>query len=101
MELKSMLEKGLKDMKVSRLADEQIEAPSDDDQYPYGLRLTLNNKELSNLGIDVEKMTVGEAVDLECRANIIALRKDKGGHGNSKSIELQITHVGFESKDTK
>jgi hypothetical protein len=99
MNVKNTLEKGLKNMKISRLADEQDIAPTSDEHYPYGLKITLNEKEIDNLGLRVSKLRVDDEVELECRAKIISVRKDDCGHGNSESVELQITHLALEEKD--
>lgn len=95
-DMKSVLEKGLKHMQISRLADEKIEAPENDVEYPYGLKLSLCKKELELLGLDVEKINVGKDVEFNCRAFVTSVSKDPSGYSESKRVELQITHLGME-----
>ena len=97
--LKSMIEKGLKDMKVSRLADEKLEPANTDEEYPWGLRITLDNKALDKLNLDIGKVNVDDEIELECRACVISVRHNKSGYGSDKSIELQLTHLCIEEDD--
>lgn len=98
-DMKSMLQRGLKDMKVSRLADEKVEPAVTDEEYPWGLRVTLDDKALDKLNLDISKVNVDDEVCLKCRANVISVRHNKSGYGDNKSVELQLTHIGIEEED--
>ena len=98
--MKSMIEKGLHDMKVSRLVDDQPEKTVTDKEYPWGLRITLDRHAIDKLGLNVSKCCVGEEVELNCRAEIISIRQDKNGyHGSDEEVQLQITHLSYEEED--
>ncbi len=99
-DMKSMLKKGLKDMKVESQAKEPTCCPEPVmDEYPYGLRIDLGKDALKKLGLSVGQFTVGEQVCLECKADVISIRSSKGRYDSSENVELQITHLGFETEE--
>jgi hypothetical protein len=99
--MKSLLEQGLKDMKVSRLQDDKVEAPVSDIEYPYGLKIRLSRKELENLDLDVTKINVGESSEMKIRALVTSISKDDSGPSESRELCLQITHMCLCGDDAK
>ena len=95
-EMKSMLKQGLKSMKESKLTDEALLPSDSDDQYPYGLRLDLDEKSMSTLGLDATKFNVGDELKIECKVEVISIRANKDGYGSSQNLELQVTHIALD-----
>jgi hypothetical protein len=83
------------------------------EKYPWGLRLTLNTEELDKLGIDLKNLTVDQEVTLQCKAKVTEIRQVKrsnennsslmdspGGGNGDRTLELQVTDLGFaDSQD--
>lgn len=65
------------------------------EEYPWGLRITLNNEELLKLGIDVTSFTVGETVGLTAKAKVTDLSSSEDDHGTRQNISLQITSLAI------
>jgi len=68
------------------------------DDYPWGLRISLNGDALKKLGIDLPK--VGEMLAIGGLAKVCAVstREHEGGESHS-NVELQITDLGMEASD--
>lgn len=67
-----------------------------DDPYGYGLRVNLNDSELSKLGID-SLPKVGKSFTLTAKVEVIAARQSQSTNHNDRSIELQIQKLALES----
>lgn len=67
--------------------------------YPYGLRISLTDKELRKLGVDPEEACVGGTVHLFAMAEITSVSKNDTGDGPCCCVELQIQKLGVESED--
>lgn len=65
------------------------------EEYPWGLRITLNNEELLKLGIDVTSFTVGETIGLTAKAKVTDLSSSEDDHGARQNISLQITSLAI------
>lgn len=95
----------LTDMKRSKAeAKEASVGPvsPDQEEYPYGLRLHLNDDELEKLGID-KLPKVGEGGSIEAVFKIVSTHESANeGQKKYRSVELQITHMdlGAEDKST-
>lgn len=73
--------------------------PSDGERYSYGTRVTLDDTELKKLGIK-ELPAVGTVVMFEAKAKVISSRQSATESNNSRSIELQITHMDLEEGES-
>lgn len=67
--------------------------------YPWGLSISLCNKELDKLGIDVDNVNVNDIFHLHCFAVVTSKSSNQvqGTEPNSR-IELQITHIAAEDE---
>lgn len=64
------------------------EAPSDAEEYDYGLRISLGDEELEKLGI--KKLEVGKKVMIAAVAEVIEFSENESDNGKRRRIELQI-----------
>lgn len=65
-------------------------APSDRDEYPYGLQLSLQQEELDKLGVS-ELPAVGKYVNITARASVSAVCEEKKQDGSvERCLQLQI-----------
>ena len=74
---------------------------SDEEKYPWGLRVHLNTEELDKLGIK-ELPKVGEDIKLEAIVRVQSVSEcEEVGNDVDRSVDLQITSMGLiaESKD--
>lgn len=69
------------------------------DDYPYGLRLSLNSEQLKKLGIDTP--AVGSMLQLGGMAKVVSSStyEDEGEEPRSR-VELQITDLGMQSSES-
>lgn len=65
--------------------------------YPYGLRITLSEKELKKLGMATPQ--VGEYIDLRAFACVKSVSCDETSSGESCRVELQIEKIATENED--
>ncbi len=72
-----------------------ISGPGDGERYSYGTRLTLDDAELKKMGI-TELPAVGTVLMFEAKAKVISSRQSASESSDSRSIELQITHMDLE-----
>lgn len=95
----------LKDLKITKKEAKEVNksiglADSDQERYPYGLRLDLNNDTLDKLGID-KLPAVGAVITFEAKAKVVGSRQSATEGSENRSIELQITHLDLEGDDKK
>lgn len=92
----------MKDLKISKKeAKEKSEAmqvigSSDQERYPYGLRLDLNNDTLDKLGM-TKLPSVGTVLTFEVKSKVIGSRQSATEGSENRSIELQITHIDMDT----
>lgn len=90
----------MKDMKVTR--DERKEYPMDmpKEDYPYGLRLHLDDESLKKLALE-NLPELG--TEMKLTAVVVVKGKSMSEHENHKhkNLELQITEMDLKSKDTR
>lgn len=67
--------------------------------YPFGLRISLSEKELEKLGVDPAEAYVGGTVHLFAMAEITSVSKTEDGNGDCCRVEMQIQKLGVESED--
>jgi hypothetical protein len=73
--------------------------PSSGPDYPYGLCLTLQKEELAKLGI-TDLPEVGDEMEMDIRVKVVGVRSSASeGNDASKSVDLQITHIGGEEPE--
>ncbi len=68
------------------------------EEYPYGLRITLNKKILKKLGISVDDFEIGEDTAFKVKGKIIQLSKNQNEYDDEtrESVEIQITNMNLK-----
>ena len=68
------------------------------DEYPWGLRISLNSDALKKMGSELPK--VGDMMAIAGLAKIVGVstRESEGGESHSH-VDLQITDFGMEASD--
>ncbi|MFQ6256117.1 capsid staple protein [Yersinia enterocolitica] len=61
--------------------------------YPWGLRITLNNETLKKLGIALPK--VGDVLELVGKVKVLSTSTREDGEETTSNAELQITDIGL------
>lgn len=70
--------------------------PETKDQYPWGLRITLDNESLQRLGLNAKSLpSVGDSVSIMAMANVCSVSTRTTDHGEDNYVELQITDIGL------
>ncbi|MFV8904587.1 capsid staple protein [Serratia fonticola] len=69
--------------------------PEARDEYPWGLRFTLNNDTLEKLGIPLPK--VGEMLAVGGIAKVLSVSTRTEGDKAESSVDLQFTDLGVEA----
>lgn len=70
-------------------------------RYPWGLRITLTEKELEKLDLDHSSACVGGMVHGHFMARVTSVSQDDRPDGMSCRIELQIEDLAIESEDAE
>ena len=66
--------------------------------YPWGLRISLTEKELAKLGLDAD-CDIGDMIDLRAFAVVTSVSKNKRDDGDeSVRVELQIEKMAAENE---
>lgn len=89
--MKSMknMKKGMKDMGGAEVSMPEYKEP----EYPYGLKISLQNESLKKLGIK-EMPEVGQKMMVHAMCEVCSVSKyDSKEGGEVKSMELQITDM--------
>ncbi|MGE9805410.1 capsid staple protein, partial [Escherichia coli] len=69
--------------------------PETKDQYPWGLRITLDNESLQRLGLNAKSLpAVGDSISVKAMANVCSVSTRTTDHGEDNYVELQITDIG-------
>ena len=74
-------------------------AMPDKPDFPYGLRISLTEKEIEKLGIDHSEAFVGGMVHGFFMARVTSVSSEKRDDKECCRIELQIEDLGLESED--
>jgi len=104
-DLKAVLKKGLVDMKKSPAkvlnmdGDAAVCCSSEEEEYPYGLRIDLNKDSLKKLGLSVSDFVAEEEVTITAKCEVISLRSTKGKMANEQNVELQIVSLSLNDKE--
>lgn len=90
----------MKRTKKERTADEATVAPVayEEDDYPYGLEIRLEKAELTKLGIDIDSLSIGGTVDMECAAETTQLRETANRNNEQASASFQITDMAITAR---
>lgn len=64
--------------------------------YPYGLRLSLSEKELKKLGMPTPQ--VGDYIDMRAFCCVKSVSCDSTDNGDSCRVELQIEKIAVENE---
>lgn len=94
----------MKDLKITKKeakakSESMVIGSADQERYPYGLRLDLNNDTLEKLGM-TKLPSVGTVLMFEAKAKVVASRQSATEGSENRSIELQITHIDLEEGET-
>lgn len=94
----------MKDLKITKKeakakSESMVIGSPDQERYPYGLRLDLNNDTLEKLGM-TKLPSVGTVLMFEAKAKVVGSRQSATEGSENRSIELQITHIDLEEGET-
>lgn len=72
---------------------------SEKPDYPYGLRISLTEKELKKLGIAAPE-NIGDMIDMRCFGVVTSVSsyKQEGEGGDCCRVEIQIQKLAVESE---
>lgn len=89
----------LKSMKIEQGEAEKLYGPastmSEQPQYPYGLRLSLDDASLNKL--DVSQLPrVGEKMMIEAVVEVVSVSAHESKEGPRRTLDLQITELCLE-----
>lgn len=81
--------------KIDFCAPIACEAPD----YPYGLRITLSEKELKKLELPLPE--IGDYLDLRAFARVTSVSLDQRNGEDCCRVELQIEQIAVENENTE
>ncbi len=73
-------------------------SPIKEDEYDYGLRISLGDEELEKLGI--KKLEVGKKVLITAGAEVIEFSENESEGGKRRRVELQIQKMDITQGST-
>lgn len=74
----------------------------DKPRFPYGLRISLEDSQLKELGLSCEDCTVGGVIHLHALARITSVSQNDTDSGKRERVELQIESMCcVESEDSE
>ncbi|MCG7948029.1 MAG: hypothetical protein N0C84_16940 [Candidatus Thiodiazotropha taylori] len=80
--------------------DSEVNAPSgEEESYPWGLRLHLEEPEIEKLGIDA--VEVGATLDITAKVKVTSFSSHEDGKENRRSIEMQVTDLILPTSDSR
>ena len=79
--------------------DSPTPIPTDKPDYPWGLRISLTEKELAKLDLDPDDAVVGGLFHMHAMARITCVSKNDSGDGAGYRVEAQIEDLEIESED--
>ena len=88
-----------KEMTEEKPVDAMMSA--DQPNYPYGLKIRLEDDDLERLSFVMGKHKVGETGKLEARYVIESMESRKTDQGEEKEVCLQITDLGMDEKEER
>ena len=85
----------LRDMKLTPSEkSEEAEIATDTPDYPYGLRLNLNEEALEKLGIDLPD--VGDSFFVVAVAKVQSVSEHQSEGSKSQNVDLQIEQLSLD-----
>lgn len=66
--------------------------------YPWGLRIVFEDRELDKLGLDAD-CEVGDEVEIRAVARVTSVSRNEVGGEEKRRVELQITDIAVEGDD--
>lgn len=72
---------------------------SNEPKYPYGLAISLTEKELEKLGVDYTDWTVGDHFHLHALAKITSISLNQMQDGSCCRVGLQIVALSGENEE--
>ena len=66
--------------------------------YPWGLRISLTERELGKLGLLDAECKEGDLIDMRCFARITRVTTDVGEGQSHCKVEAQITEIAMENE---
>lgn len=79
--------------------DAVMPIPTDKPDYPWGLRITLTEKEFEKLGLDPRDAAIGGIFHGHFLATVTCVNANSSESGDCCRVEAQITHLAIESED--
>lgn len=76
-------------------------ALADQPDYPYGLRISLTEKELAKLGSDGSECFVGGILHIHALGRITSVSSTDGEMGKNCRVEVQLEDLAIESEDSE
>lgn len=67
--------------------------------YPYGLCISLCDRELDKANLDPKDLKVGDTIHLFAFAKITSISSSDRPEGTTNRVEMQITHLADENED--
>lgn len=68
-------------------------------EYPPGMRISLCEKEMDKLGLDIKMANIGDLIDMRCFGVITSMSQSDGPDGPCCRVEIQIQRAAFENED--
>lgn len=93
--LPAMVDMAMDDEEKAEYSAPSISTP----KYPYGLSISLCEKELEKLGIDENDLEVGDMLHLHALAKITSVSSQEYEEGSHCRVELQICYLSGEDED--
>lgn len=69
--------------------------------YPYGLRVSLDQGSLDKLKKPASAFSVGDMVDMRCFGVVTSVSQDASESGERGRVEIQIQKLGMENENTE
>lgn len=71
----------------------------DRDEFPYGARISLTDKDFDKLEVDCDHATEGDLIDLRGMARVTSITKTEHNGKKSLRVELQIEDLALACED--
>lgn len=72
------------------------------EEYPYGLRITLETEELRRLGLKPKSFKLNEYVEIEAKGKIVGMTENEDAYtleGSHQSVTIQLEQIDLEFED--
>ena len=88
-----------KSKKEKQAETASIEMP--EEKYPWGLQLRFGDESLDKLGVDLSKISINDEVEGRIMGKVIEVSQGESqGDGVRRSMEIQLTKIGFDDKNS-